>query len=953
MKLALLLLFAACAPVDVDLDGLGKSDCDDNDARVGAGLTFYEDADADGFGDPATEMQSCGTPPGAVANSRDCDDGDPAVHPDAAEVCDAADVDEDCDGLADDDDGDVDDAGQVRAWKDSDGDGYGDGDTDGLFCDVPANYVLDATDCDDGDPGVTAAVTLYLDSDGDRYGDAGRLSEGCEPPPGYVTDGTDCDDAQADVNPSARELCDGEDDDCDGTVDEDDAVDAPTWYADLDEDGHGDAAASVVACAAPTGHVAVDDDCDDTSAAASPSRLEICDPADVDEDCDGLADDADPGAAAEGMGSWYADSDGDSFGDAGVGVLTCDAPVAYVADATDCDDAAALTNPAGTEVCDPDNADEDCDGRADDGDSSTDPASWISWYYDWDRDGYGSLTSIAVECDVGGGYVTTGGDCDDSVAAINPAGSEVCDAADADEDCDGLADDLDASVLASTQATFWRDGDGDSFGDPTSAVEACDVPVGYVADDLDCDAADPAIHPDAAEICGDLVDQNCDGSTDCVRDSSDAERKFVGEAANDTLGVRVASAGDQDGDGVDDLLLGAYGSDRGGTGSGAAYVIAGGGTGDLDVASAAVVLVGEQSGDFAGRCLGGVGDTNGDGYDDFIVGASSASGGGGWDAGTVYLLRGPQAGTVDLSSAYADFYGEATTGHAGDDCQGAGDVNGDGRPDFLVGVDSYSSYKGAAYLITSVPAGSTELYDATARVVGEGGEDYAGVSVDGAGDLDGDGYDDFLVGAYGDDDGGTQAGAAYVFYGPHSGFGSLTAADAKRTGDGASSYAGGLVRGVGDLDGDGHDDIAVGADSYGTDGIVYLVHGPIYGTASLALAEVRIEGTSGFVGRNVDGADLDADGHADVVLGNSGAGTTVSGEGQAYLMMGPLSGSLTTDDADLTFVGAVEDLALGAGLAFVGTQDGLGTYDLLVGAYGDAEGGSDAGAAYLFSLTGM
>ncbi len=124
MKLALLLFLAACTPVD---------------------------ADGDGF-----------------AGKEDCDDGDAAIHPDAVEVCDGADVDEDCDGLADDDDPGTDEAAMTRAWKDSDADGLGDGASSGFFCDVPADHVADATDCD-GQTYILVGACGYSSNKGAAY----------------------------------------------------------------------------------------------------------------------------------------------------------------------------------------------------------------------------------------------------------------------------------------------------------------------------------------------------------------------------------------------------------------------------------------------------------------------------------------------------------------------------------------------------------------------------------------------------------------------------------------------------------------------------------------------------------------------------------------------------------------------------------------------------------------
>jgi hypothetical protein len=167
-----------------------------------------------------------------VSNADDCDDADADTSPAAAEACDG--LDNDCDGAVDD--------GVTSVW--------------------------------------------YIDYDRDGHGSAAYVAEACSAPAGYVASSDDCDDASASAYPGAPEVCDGNDDDCDGTADEPDAVDAPTWHADADADGHGSAASAVVACDAPAGHVASSDDCDDADADVYPDAPEACS-AGADLDCDG------------------------------------------------------------------------------------------------------------------------------------------------------------------------------------------------------------------------------------------------------------------------------------------------------------------------------------------------------------------------------------------------------------------------------------------------------------------------------------------------------------------------------------------------------------------------------------------------------------------------------------------------------------------------------------------
>ncbi len=164
------------------------------------------------------------------------------------------------------------------------------------------------------------------------------------------TDEIDCDDGHAVVNPDAVEICDGIDNDCSGAID-DDASDASDWYADADGDGWGSGEATT-ACDTPSGGVVDTGDCDDSDATSFPGATELCDG--VDNDCDGAVED--PSASV-----YYADDDADGYGDPVAATSACGAPVGFVTDATDCDDAATDVHPGADEIC-ADGLDNDCAG---------------------------------------------------------------------------------------------------------------------------------------------------------------------------------------------------------------------------------------------------------------------------------------------------------------------------------------------------------------------------------------------------------------------------------------------------------------------------------------------------------------------------------------------------------------------------------------------------------------
>ncbi len=280
-----------CAPEDASISPDAEEVCDgiDNncDGQVDEGVLtlFYADTDGDGFGADNLTYEACEAPTGFLEDNTDCEPFDANSHPGAAEVCD--DIDNDCDGAVDGDDDDVDTSTGSTFWADSDGDGYGDPDTSADACGTPEGYVDNELDCDDADADLNPETVWYADFDGDGYGSDQWLHASCEQPEGYVDEAGDCDEGDALVSPGADEICDGIDNNCDSTIDEDSALDAPTWYEDVDGDGFG-SATTMVQCYQPSGYVGVDGDCDDTTDAVSPTAWEICDG--LDNDCDGDTD---------------------------------------------------------------------------------------------------------------------------------------------------------------------------------------------------------------------------------------------------------------------------------------------------------------------------------------------------------------------------------------------------------------------------------------------------------------------------------------------------------------------------------------------------------------------------------------------------------------------------------------------------------------------------------------
>ncbi|MFH1466885.1 MAG: MopE-related protein [Pseudomonadota bacterium] len=482
-------------------DGV-DNDCDDetDEADAEDASTWYYDGDGDGYGLDGQTTVACAQPGDHAPEGGDCDDADTAYHPGAPEDDCTDPNDYNCDGSV--------------GYADEDGDGWAAcaecDDSDAAIHPDAAEVCNDTdddcdglTDDDDDSLDTGTAATWYADTDSDGYGDAAAPSLACDQPTGSVADSTDCDDTTAAVHPGAAESCNGIDDDCDGTTDEDDASDAATWYADADADGYGDPAASTAACAQPTGYLADATDCDDTAAAVNPGASESCNG--VDDDCDGTTDEDD----AVDAGTWYADADGDGYGDAAVITAACTVPSGYVADATDCDDTTTGVNPGATEVCD--SADDDCDGDIDDADSGLDTSTARTWYADADSDGYGDASSPSLACDQPSGAVTDSTDCDDTTAGVNPGATEVCNGT--DDDCDGDIDDADSSLDTSSASTWYADEDGDGYGVSSSTALSCTAPASHASVSGDCDDGHSAVNPGAAEYCNG-VDDNCDGDID-------------------------------------------------------------------------------------------------------------------------------------------------------------------------------------------------------------------------------------------------------------------------------------------------------------------------------------------------------------------------------------------------------------------------------------------------------
>ena len=565
----------------------------------------------------------------------------------------------------------------------------------------------------------------------------------------------------------------------------------------------------------------------------------------------------------------------------------------------DCDDQDASVHP-GVEDEPYDGVDQDCDGLYDDGDGDG-----------WESAEYG------------------GDDCDDQDAAVNPAAAEIWYDG-IDQDCDGSSD-------------YDQDGDGYDSNH-------------YLGED--CDDTQATVHPGALDY-ADSVDANCDGEYGSQSLASSGTI-IVGDEWMDHLGADLSPAGDLDGDGKDDFLVGAPDAFGSGEVPGAAYLVSGATLGESRVSDVSFVFYGEGADDQAGLAVLGDFDLDGDGLVDMAVGAP-------WlteypesdPRGVVYVSYGPISADMDLGLSDVRILGEREGDWAGWDIA-ASDLDGDGKDELIIGaVEAFGEVgeAGVVFIMDDPAANVLTLADATARLQGVRSEDEVGCMVAGLQDLDGDGNGDILVGALGTDDFGDDSGTVYLLYGPQVGSVSLDEV-ISFTGVAAEDNAGYSGADAGDVDGDGHSDFLVGApyaDGGQEDaGQVYLMLGSSRrydSSTSLADAAAILTGAAqnDFAGMSVAGAgDVDDDGFADILVGApQGATELLSGNpGYAALVLGPVSGTVTLDEGATLLLGSQGDDRAGTVVSAAGDPDGDGYADFLVTSlFADGE----AGLVYLLS----
>jgi len=592
----------------------------------------------------------------------------------------------------------------------------------------------------------------------------------------------------------------------------------------------------------------------------------------------------------------------------------------------DCDDTRAEVNPGEVESCD--FLDNNCDGQIDEG-------VFTPGYVDADGDGYGSdaLDMVPLCSSPPVGISLIAGDCDDSRADISPDYPELCD--DLDNNCDGQIDE-------GTDTSFYVDGDGDGYGDPAKEQVYCfsEGPSGYVSNDGDCDDSVPSTSPASSEQCGDAVDNDCDAEVDeldCVAPGS-----FLYGTLSYSYTGRTVSTGDLNGDGVGDVVVGSPAGSYAQSADGGVFVFYGPISADAFITDSDARVVGSEPSAQAGTGLAVIGDVDGDGLDDVVLSAPYAS----KQGGEAYLFLGPVSGALEADGAdviYTGDVGEST--YQGYTVSAVGDLSGDGVPDVGL-LELNASIPGSVRLFSGDASGSVVGADERFATLSLGSERASGRPQVSAADWNGDGLGDLLIGDAVAD--GYQ-GAVFGLLGPLSGSTAVASASAFQI-SGEQFYQIGNAVAAGDLDGDGYTDLLLGAPSVSDGasyvGAAHAVLGPVTGAVSLSsVVSVTLYGknSSDQVGT---GVAVEPDGT--LLVAASRVDGSTSADSGVFVLSLPEPGVYLAASASERTLSVANEYGYAAILTSGADLDGDGALDVVLGIPEYSADSYYAGAARIF-----
>ena len=418
------------------------------------------------------------------------------------------------------------------------------------------------------------------------------------------------------------------------------------------------------------------------------------------------------------------------------------------------------------------------------------------------------------------------------------------------------------------------------------------------------------------------------------------------------FGYSVSTAGDVNGDGYSDVIVGAPLYDNGETDEGRVFVYHGSSTG-LPIASN-WVTESNQTGALYGASVATAGDVNGDGYSDVIVGASIYDNEQS-DEGRVFVYHGSESG-LSLSANWT-VECDQTNAHMGHCVSTAGDVNGDGYSDVIIGAPNYNSNKGKAFLYHGSASGLSGFPNWTV----EGDEAIFGkygISVSTAGDVNGDGYSDVIVGSDMSNGGQSIEGTVFIYHGSATGL-SFTSNWVKEGNDNGAHF-GWSVSTAGDVNGDGYSDVIIGAPGYDdnvqlSEGWAFVYNGSSSGVSNTASWTAQGNQSNIDFGWSVSTAgDVNGDGYSDVIVGALGLDNGQTNEGRALLYQGSSSGLLSLES--WIREGDQPEAEFGISVSSAGDVNGDGYSDVIVGAQNFDFGQTDEGLVFVYygnSETGL